>query len=66
MRQLTNKDLINVFGIDNANSVRLKLWTGDNWEPSGDSTWSLGNLPEEKHGLASNGHASWQKINAEL
>jgi hypothetical protein len=58
--------LINVFGIDENNSVRLKLWTGYGWEPAAETTWSLGDLPAARLALIGGDHVQGQNLLGEL
>ncbi|KAI0503382.1 hypothetical protein F5B22DRAFT_550979 [Xylaria bambusicola] len=46
-----------VFGVDPEDSLRMKLWSGWDWQPSADGSWPLGNVsdpyPEEKNSFES-------------
>jgi hypothetical protein len=41
---LTSLDFLYVFGISKSGSLRLQVWTGYDWQPAADDTWSLGDL----------------------
>ncbi|GAP88282.2 putative carbohydrate-binding protein [Rosellinia necatrix] len=48
----TGQNFLYLFGIDTESSARMQIWSGYEWQPSAQETWSLGNVskpyPEEK------------------
>ena len=37
-------DFLYVFGIDEAESLRMNIWTGYDWQPGYNTTWPVGEL----------------------
>lgn len=37
-------DFLYIFGIDEGEELRMQIWTGYDWQPGFNQTWSLGNI----------------------
>ncbi|KAI0407322.1 hypothetical protein F4802DRAFT_555030 [Xylaria palmicola] len=40
------QNFLYLFGVDTDNSLRMQLWSGQQWEPDAKGTWPLGDLSE--------------------
>jgi hypothetical protein len=47
---LTASDFLYVFGIAEDGSLRMQIWSGYDWQPGSDSTWSLGDASRPYQG----------------